>query len=466
MKKFLCIFLCIVLSLGMLTMGVAAQGSENAASVTYNGETRYFTDLVSAFNSANGIPGCKVTLLKDVDLGSATAGAEGGDFTFDLNGHTVSGSSFYAVLGIRYDAKLTITDSAGGGRVKDNSSTAVAVYGELVVNGGTLSSSTYGLMVIDGKVTVNGGKIVSDFKGIVIAGDLFVNGGEITGGAKAVEIVHDTQHYKGASCLISGGTVNGGIIIDYKLADEPIFLRDIFAPGYYLYDENGNPVEFTYTQYEYTGDVFTSSEECKNHILSVEYAPSAYATNTLEITVSGRASKVQLVNKNNTSLTLTYIRPDADSIVSYNESGEVVSDLSREIAYEVWTVTRYFDPGTHYVRAKFNNGWEALFTSYILEYKLSSDRADVYSITPGEGTPAVGERLPVTVETGVDVLKVQVIVNSEHIATYNNPVITDGKAVFNVFAKCYNKGENTVTFRIKTADGWQDIDNTLVINAE
>ena len=60
----------------------------------------------------------------------------------------------------------------------------------------------------------------------------------------------------------------------------------------------------------------------------------------------------------------------------------------------------------------------------------------------------------------------QTVVNGRVTATYNNPEVGEESTVFNVRAKMYNVGENTVTFRIKTADGWEDIDNTLTIVAE
>lgn len=467
MKKFFSIILCIGLILSALSLSAFAAGEADVASVTYNGVTNGYTDLTQAFTQANSMDGCEVDLLCDVDLGSLTARVEDGNFTFDLNGYTVSGSSLYAVIGIKFDSKLTVIDSVGGGCIVDTGSTAIAVYGELVLESGCISSSMYGVMVIDGKVTVNGGSIDSLSKGIVIAGDLIINGGDISGATKGIELINDTTHYSGASCCISGGTVNGGILIDNNYSSVPVYISDIFAENYYLYDENGNPAVIEYGQSEFLSDVFISEEECVAGVLGVEYEPSAYAHNTLKIKVNGRAIKLQLVDKNNRSLTRTYIRPTVDNIVSYNENGEEVSSLSREIAYEVWTITKYFDPATYYVRAKYNNGWEALFTSFSFDYTLSSHRNEIYSVTLSDTVPVAGESVGITVETGVDVLKIQVIVNGEHIATYSNPQLIENKAIFEVLAKCYNKGENTVDFRIKTARGWLDAETeTIIIKAE
>ena len=70
-----------------------------------------------------------------------------------------------------------------------------------------------------------------------------------------------------------------------------------------------------------------------------------YAANTFTIKVTGRPNKVRFVDVNNNDLTVTFTREAAraaGSIVSYNAAGEVVNDLSRDIAYEIWTVTATF----------------------------------------------------------------------------------------------------------------------------
>lgn len=205
----------------------------------------------------------------------------------------------------------------------------------------------------------------------------------------------------------------------------------------------------------------------EGYVQSVTFTDTPYAANTFEIKVTGRANKVRFVDVNNTDLTVTFSREAAraaGSIVSYNANGEVVNDLSREIAYEIWTVTVAFNAGTYYVNAKDNEGWEALDLSYICEYKYSADDKSVESIKAGVESANVGEFVPVTVVTGADVLKVQVVVNGNAIATYNNGVVgEDGKVTFEVEAKLYAVGENTISVNVKTADGWEAADASVVV---
>ncbi|MBQ8783946.1 MAG: FIVAR domain-containing protein [Clostridia bacterium] len=192
-----------------------------------------------------------------------------------------------------------------------------------------------------------------------------------------------------------------------------------------------------------------------------------YAANTFTIKVTGRPNKVRFVDVNNTALTVTFSREAAraaGSIVSYNAAGEVVNDLSREIAYEIWTVSTTMSAGTYYVNAKDNDGWEALELSYIYEYKYSTDDKAVESIVAGVESANVYDFVPVTVVTGADVLKVQVVVNGVAIATYNNGVVgEDGKVTFEVQAKLYAVGENTISVNVKTADGWEAADASVVV---
>lgn len=199
---------------------------------------------------------------------------------------------------------------------------------------------------------------------------------------------------------------------------------------------------------------------------AVATTDAPYAANTFTIKVDGRANKVRFVDVNNTDLTVTFTREAAraaGTIVSYNAAGEVVNDLSRDIAYEIWTITAKFNAGTYYVNVKDNDGWEDLALSYIFEYKYSTDDKAVKSITADVESANVGEFVPVTVVTGADVLKVQVVVNGKTVGTYANGVAANGEVTFNVQAKLYAEGDNTITVNVKTADGWEAADASVVV---
>lgn len=191
----------------------------------------------------------------------------------------------------------------------------------------------------------------------------------------------------------------------------------------------------------------------------VEFTDAACSSNTFKIKVSGRANKVRFVDTNNTDLTVTYSREAAranGSIVSYNAAGEIVNDLSREIAYEIWTINVSFQPSTYYVNVKDNDGWEDLSLSYIVDYKYSTDDKEIKGLEfVGSYSVPAGEFVTLKVQTGADVVKVQTECSNGATLTFGNPVIEDGVATFTVRAKAYFVGDNVITLNIKTADGWE-----------
>ena len=194
-----------------------------------------------------------------------------------------------------------------------------------------------------------------------------------------------------------------------------------------------------------------------------------YAMNTFSVKVNGRPNKIRFVVAGNTDLTITFSREKArelGTIVSYNANDEIVNDLSREIAYEIWTVDSTMQAGTYYVQAKDNDGWEALDLAYIFEFKYSTDDKAVNSIEAVDSTTvARGEKVYFTVKTGADVLKVRTISKGVQ-ATFADCTVENGVKTFEVYAKAYLEGDNTVSFQIKTADGWETIDQTVVIVGE
>ncbi len=202
------------------------------------------------------------------------------------------------------------------------------------------------------------------------------------------------------------------------------------------------------------------------HAKEVVFTDVACSGNTFTIKVDCRANKVRFVDTNNTDLTVTYSREAAranGTIVSYNAADEVVNDLSRDIAYEIWTINVSFQPSTYYVNVKDNDGWEDLDISYVVEYKYSTDDKAVNSAEAEASEVTVGEMVNITVKTGADVVKVQTV-SSGSVMTFANPTVADGVATFTVRARVYLVGENTISFNIKTADGWEAVDTTVVVN--
>ncbi len=270
-----------------------------------------------------------------------------------------------------------------------------------------------------------------------------------------------------------------GYYVVYAVADEPVNIRVYKSESVVTFVEDQSEAELTATEDgKYycvakfangtlkQSNAFDYKAKADSKVISVDYTKSAYASTDFTFKVDGRADKIQLVDKNNSSLTATYTRANAE-IVSYDAQGNEVDEMSREIAYEMWTVHSSVKAGSYYVHAKYGAEWEDIDSSLVFDYELSAERKEVSSITHDENEEHKAfEFCSFTVKTGVDVLKVQTVVNGKYVATFSGPQVDEDEAVFNVTAKMYNVGENTVNFRIKTADGWEDIEETFTIVAE
>ena len=198
-------------------------------------------------------------------------------------------------------------------------------------------------------------------------------------------------------------------------------------------------------------------------VVSVEYTPSAFTLNTYNFKVTGRAIAIRLLVASDTTSTITLYRNNpAITVTSYNSNGEVVSDLAKDIAYEVWSINKSFVPNSYYVIARDNTGWEAVTEStQLFRVVLKADDKDVKSITPAASTVKAGEKFDVTVVTGADVIKVRTRVDGVVMCTFDvfsYGTIGENSNTFNIFAKVYSKGEHTITVDVKTANGWETVD--------
>ena len=198
-------------------------------------------------------------------------------------------------------------------------------------------------------------------------------------------------------------------------------------------------------------------------VVSVEYTPSAFTLNTYNFKVTGRAIAIRLLVASDTTSTITLYRNNpAITVTSYNSNGEVVSDLAKDIAYEVWSINKSFVPNDYYVIARGNTGWEAVTDStQLFRVVLKADDKDVKSITPAASTVKAGEKFDVTVVTGADVIKVRTRVDGVVMCTFDvfsYGTIGENSNTFNIFAKVYSKGEHTIAVDVKTANGWETVD--------
>lgn len=149
-----------------------------AGAVAKVGSITYATLDVAyaAVNDTNNT----LTLLQDVNL---TGGfGVNKTMTLDLNGHTLSGG-FAAGDFITSTASLTITDSAGGGKIVGENYGVRCYSGNVQLAGGTIEGKvTAGVVVSAGAVfTMTGGTVTGGFFGVRCFGTFNMEGGSVSG---------------------------------------------------------------------------------------------------------------------------------------------------------------------------------------------------------------------------------------------------------------------------------------------
>lgn len=145
--------------------GKCACGAGVPIQVEAGTDSFYFGDFESAVNQAKTLPGSRVRLLKDVThSGDSSIYIDGGTFTIDWNGHTLSGSpSYYDLMVITDSANVTLTDSSGtnaGGARHTGYGAAVCIAvrsGSVNIQGGTYSPNVTRSERCYGSVQISGG---------------------------------------------------------------------------------------------------------------------------------------------------------------------------------------------------------------------------------------------------------------------------------------------------------------------
>ena len=145
--------------------GKCACGQTASAQVVAGTESFYFDDFESAVNQAMTLSGSTVRLLKDVTYsGDSGIYIDGGTFTIDWNGHTLSGSFWGNLLVITDTANVTLKDGSntntGGARQTGKGAAvriAVGSEGRVNIQGGTYSPNVTRAERCYGSVQISGG---------------------------------------------------------------------------------------------------------------------------------------------------------------------------------------------------------------------------------------------------------------------------------------------------------------------
>ncbi len=144
--------------------GKCACGAAASAQVEAGTESFYFDDFESAVNKAMTLSGSTVRLLKDVThSGDSGIYIDGGTFTIDWNGHTLSGSFWGNLLTISQSANVTLqnsdTNTGGARQTGKGAAVRIAVGSEGRVNilGGTYFPNVTRAERCYGSVQISGG---------------------------------------------------------------------------------------------------------------------------------------------------------------------------------------------------------------------------------------------------------------------------------------------------------------------
>ena len=178
---------------------------EAAAAI---GETGYLT-VQAAVDAAQ--TGETVTLLKDVTISAPVMIASGKELTLDLSGHTldrglyglspVDGGNVITVNGT-----LTLTDSAGGGKVTGGNNSSLNKDGGGVIVNGTFTLKS-GEITLNSALNEGGGVQIND------GGTFFMEGGTISkNGATGSSLLSrqggGVSGSSGSSFTMTGGTIS------------------------------------------------------------------------------------------------------------------------------------------------------------------------------------------------------------------------------------------------------------------
>lgn len=208
-------------------------------------------------------------------------------------------------------------------------------------------------------------------------------------------------------------------------------------------------------------------------VYDVDYTPvKGQLSNTFEIKVDGRAMMIQFQELSHGEGTRSYDRYNKEhvSIVSYDKDGNVVGDYSKDIAYEIWTVTTRIDGPEIGIRVK-NNGsskWETPDKAYKFTYEKVEVKADIIS---AELTATSGPQggVAATVVAGPDAERVMFKMEDGSTATMyakNATPDKDGNLVFTGKAFMNHAGLNTITIRVLADNKWTTSETTLTYTAD
>ena len=201
------------------------------------------------------------------------------------------------------------------------------------------------------------------------------------------------------------------------------------------------------------------AKEVVSSISTINWTPSEDTHNTFTVAVTGRMAMIQFIEEDGG--TRTYDRYNKNvTIVSYNAAGEEVNSLSRDVAYEVWTInTNLIGPNVK-ARAKYLEGtsykWETETYNFEVKVLEPTFDADIRSITPAATSGKKGA-VATTVVVGPDAQGIRFVMDNGTTATYyaeKATVLDNGDLQFVGNAWANNEGLNTIVVKVRVNGAW------------
>ncbi len=151
-----------------------------------------------------------------------------------------------------------------------------------------------------------------------------------------------------------GNTITNNVYTQREDGTREFVFERTLAAGTYSYRIEAKSGKVWYDEGKTGVLTFTEKVLASGVIKAAEYDA---ATGVCKVTVEGRAGKVQIVSADGSTRTYTRYHKSVTSITSYDASGAAVSDTSRELDTEVWTLNVRLT-GTDYTAVgKFEAGW-------------------------------------------------------------------------------------------------------------
>ncbi len=201
------------------------------------------------------------------------------------------------------------------------------------------------------------------------------------------------------------------------------------------------------------------AKEVVSSISTINWNPSEDTHNTFTVSVNGRMAMIQFIEMDGG--TRTYDRYNKNvTIVSYNAAGEEVNSLSRDVAYEVWTInTNLIGPDVK-ARAKYLEGnsykWETETYDFTVKTLEPVVDAEVRSITPAATAGKKGA-VATTVVVGPDAQGIRFVMDNGTTTTYyaeKATVLENGDLQFVGNAWANNDGLNTIIVKVRVNNVW------------